>query len=184
MKMIAFTSLAAAALGALLTGFALAPKDQPKGTPPELVAAYSSLADVILSAKKSEHDLVAAILAGAYHHAEGKVAQITAKLGTGEAIGPDVEMLAALIAQLGTEGDNAVAGVRKRLIDGGHHHHADGEAKGIYDEGFVIVTRAAKKALLESATAIAALGTKATPDALNAEWAKVKAAYEPLVKTK
>ena len=49
--------------------------------------------------------------------------------------------MAADVAQIGTEGDSAVAAVRKRLIEAGQHHNAAGEAQGVYDEGYVIVTR-------------------------------------------
>ena len=71
-----------------------------------------------------------------------------------------IEALAADVAQLATEGDNAVGAVRKRLLQGGHHHNAAGEAQGIYDEGFVIVTKAAKQRLLESSRAIARNGPR------------------------
>ena len=109
-------------------------------TPPELVAAYASLADTILAAKRTEALLVRSLLAGHRHGAE-------AYFRAGQ-----FEMAAVEIALFANEGDNAVAGVRKRLIDGGHHHNAEGEKEGIFEAGYVVVTKAAKaKALAASA---------------------------------
>ena len=65
------------------------------------------------------------------------------------------------MGQIGTEGDNAVAGVRKRLLEGGHHANAEGEAQGIYDEGYVVVTKAAKQAFLDASQALAMLARDA-----------------------
>ena len=137
---------------ALLAAVALAPKPaaaQAAGpsTPAELVATYKSLADGILSLKRTEEDLCRSILAAA--HAHGRVAlgraQAALKGGDAKAAQAAVEALAASVGQLGNEGDNSVAAIRKQLLDGGHHHNAAGEAQGIFDEGFVIVTKAAKK---------------------------------------
>ena len=104
-----------------------------------LVASYETLADTILGAKKTEHNLVLAIIEshrGAAHRAfkEGRW-----------------EDAAAQMAFFANEGDNAVGGVRKRLLEGGHHHNAEGEAKGLYEPGFVIVTKAAKVKSLAAA---------------------------------
>ena len=83
---------------------------------------------------------------------------------------------------MASEGDSAVAAVRKRLLEGGHHHHADGEAKGIYDPGFVVVTRTAHQQLLDASRAIGQLARAPKADALEAEWAKVQAAWSGLQK--
>jgi hypothetical protein len=152
----------------------------PTGTPAELVAAYESLADTILAADQAEERLVRAILAAAYGHAQGELAQARQALKANDAgqARAALERLAAAVGQIGTEGDNAVAGVRKRLVEGGHHHNAAGEAQGIYDQGYVIVTKAAKQAFLEASKAIATLGRGgAKAEALEAEWAKVEAAW-------
>jgi hypothetical protein len=61
---------------------------------------------------------------------------------------------AAEMALFANEGDNAVAGIRKRLVEGGHHHNAAGEEQGIYEEGYVLVTREAKKKMLAASTAM------------------------------
>lgn len=151
----------------------------PPATPPEMVAAYDAVADAILGADKAEEKLVRAILAASYGHAHAELARARQALKAGDAAAARaaVENVATAVGQIGTEGDNAVAGVRKRLVQGGHHHNAAGEAQGIYDEGYVVVTKAAKQAFLDSSKAIAMLARDPKPDALDAEWKKVEAAW-------
>jgi len=152
----------------------------PAATPKPLVDTYDSLADAILANKQTEWNLVHSILGGTYSHAEAVLARATAKLDAGEDASGDVELLATLVAQLGNEGDAAVAAVRKRLLDGGHHHHAQPDSEEIYDDGFVIVTKASKKVLLDASKRIAKLGSKATADALQAEWMTVQKEFGKL----
>jgi len=173
---------------ALLAAVALAPKpvaaQAGPSTPAELVATYKSLADGILSLKRTEEDLCRSILAAAYAH--GRVdlgrAQAAIKGGDAKSAQAAVEGLAASVGQLATEGDNAVAAVRKKLLDGGHHHNAAGEQQGIFDEGFVIVTKAAKGKLLASSRAIGQMASAPKADALDAEWKKVDAVFAELMK--
>ncbi len=66
------------------------------------------------------------------------------------------------------------------MLEGGHHHNAQGEAQGIYDEGFVIVTKKSRKVLLDSAKSIGQLGGSATTAGLKAEWAKVRDEFKKL----
>jgi hypothetical protein len=178
MRLVSCSILAA---GALALGVAGPPWSTPQqgtpATPAEIVATYNSLADAILAAKKTEHDLVVAILAGTYRHAEAKVAQAVAKLNAGQGAREEVEAVAAYVAQLGNEGDNAVAAVRKKLLDGGQHHNAVGEAQGVYDSGFVIIAKEMKKTLLDLAQGIGKMAAGATAAGLTAEWDKVKAAW-------
>lgn len=108
----------------------------------DLVSSYDSLADVILGAKKTEKNLVRAILQGHRAHARAAMER------------GDAAAAAAGMALFANEGDNAVGGIRKRLLEGGHHHNAEGEAKGIFEPGFVIVTRAAKKDCLDASMAL------------------------------
>jgi hypothetical protein len=105
-------------------------------------------------------------------------------LGANDAAGAKaaVEALAADVAQLGTEGDNSVGAVRKRLIEGGQHHNAAGEAQGIFDEGFVIVTKAAKQKLLDSSRKIAQMASAPQAAGLDEQWKAVSAVYADLVK--
>jgi len=69
--------------------------------------------------------------------------------------------------------------VRKRLLEGGHHHNAEGEAQGIFDEGYVVVNKATKKTLLDASKAIA--GAKDSK-ALSSAWASVESAMSGLIK--
>jgi hypothetical protein len=154
------------------------------GTPPEMVATYNSLADAILAVKKTEDALVRSILGAAYAHANVELGRARNAIKAKDAKGSQtaLENLAADVAQIASEGDSAVGAVRKRLLEGGHHHHADGEAKGIYDQGYVIVTRTAKQAFLDSSRAIGQMASAPKADALEAEWAKVQAAWNGLMK--
>jgi hypothetical protein len=149
-------------------------------TPEELVASYNSLADVILGAKKTERHLVLSILAVTYSQAEAALDRAKRNIQAGKDARSDIEGLAALVAQLGNEGDAAVAGIRKRLLEGGHHHNAAGEQQGIYEEGFVVVTRAAKKGFLARAAEIGKLAAAPDAGALSTQWKKVQAQYEKL----
>jgi len=148
-------------------------------TPAEMVASYDALADAILGANKAERKLVYAILAATYGHAQTELARARTALKANDAAGARgaVENLAAAVGQLGTEGDNAVAGVRKRLLEGGHHANATGEAQGVYDEGYVVVTKAAKQAFLGSSRALAMLARDPKAEALESEWKNVEAAW-------
>ena len=148
-------------------------------TPREMVAAYDALADTILGANKAEVKLVHAILAATYGHAQGEVARARQALKANDAAAARaaIENVATAVGQIGTEGDNAVAGVRKRLLQGGHHANAEGERQGIYDDGYVVVTKAAKQAFLDSSKALAMLAREPKAEALDAEWKKVEAAW-------
>jgi len=148
-------------------------------TPAEMVGAYDALADTILGANKAERKLVFAILAATYGHAQGELARARQALKASHPAGARaaIEHLAPAGGQIGTEGDNAVAGVRKRLLEGGHHANATGEAQGIYDEGYVVVTKKAKQAFLGSSRALAMLAREPKADGLDAEWKKVEAAW-------
>jgi hypothetical protein len=153
-------------------------------TPPEMVALYRSLADGILALKRSEEDLCRAILSAGVGHGQAELARAQKSVAAGDAKAAQsaVESLAAIVGNLATEGDTAVGAVRKKLLDGGHHHNAAGEAQGIFDEGYVIVTRAAKAKLLESSRAFGQMSRAPRADALDAEWKKVQAVVADLLK--
>jgi hypothetical protein len=155
----------------------------PAGTPPAIVATYESLADAILAVKRTEANLVRAILGTGYAHAQVELDRARKAIKAVDAKGSQaaLEGLAAAVGQLGTEGDMAVGAVRKRLLEGGHHHNAAGEAKGIYDEGFVVVTRSAKQAFLDASKAIGQLARAPKGDALETEWRKVEVTWASLM---
>ena len=138
MKQIAMVTLVGLALMAA-PGFA-------QKTPAASVAGYDSLADAILSLRQVESDFVAAILDHHYQAAERAF-----EAG-------NWDRSAAQMALFANEGDNAVAGIRKRLVEGGHHHNAAGEEAGTYDEGFVIITKKAKRRGLAASKALREAG--------------------------
>lgn len=157
------TSLTTLAAMLALAGVAAAQQ-----TPAPMVATYSSLADAILAVKQTEHDLVASLLATHYQAARTKF--------TGE----HYKAAAAHMMLFANEGDNAIAGIRKRLLDGGHHHHSDGEAQGIYEPGFVIVTIKAKEAIMATATDMRQAADKAQA---RGAWEAFEAVAAPLLGT-
>jgi hypothetical protein len=175
----------AMALLAVIVPSAAARQGAPSpATPAEIVATYETLADGILALKRTEENLCRSILAASYAHGQVELGRARKAIAASDAKAAQsaLEALAAAVGHMATEGDNAVAGVRKRLLDGGHHHNAAGEAKGLFDEGFVIVTRAAKQKLLESSRAIGQLSRAPKADALESEWKKVAAVYDELTK--
>lgn len=138
-------------------------------TPKATVAAYDALADVILGVRQAESGFVKAML---HDHYQGAKRAFEAG---------DWEKAAAQMALFGNEGDNAVAGIRKRLVEGGHHHNAAGEDAGIYDEGFVLVTKEDKKKALDASKAL----REAKDDtARKAAWNDFDAVATKLTKTK
>ena len=155
-------------------------------TPAELVATYDSLAAAILATKGTEENLVRSILSTSYAHANASLARArqAMKAGNQEQARKAIEDAAAYVAQLAAEGDNAVAGIRKRLVEGGHHHNASGESQGIYDPGFVVVTKDAKRKLLEASREIAQLSRAPNEEGLAAAWQKVEKVWAELAKKK
>lgn len=117
-------------------------------TPASMVTAYDALADTILSVRAAEEGFVKALLDGHYHAAE-----LLTKKG-------DYKGAAAQIALFANEGDNAIGGVRKRLLEGGHHFNAAGEEQGIFEPGYVVVTREAKKQALEASRMMGQAGSE------------------------
>ena len=107
-------------------------------TPKSIVKAYDALADTILAVREAERGFVTAMLDGHFHAAK-------VLMGQG-----NWEGAAGQMALFANEGDNAIGGVRKKLLEGGHHFNAAGEDQGIFEDGYVIVTREAKQALLEA----------------------------------
>jgi len=135
-------------------------------TPKPTVAAYDALADAILGLREAEADFVRAMLG--YHY---EAAERTFK-------NKNWEKSAAQMALFANEGDNAVGGIRKRLVEGGHHHNAAGEEAGIYDEGFVIITKKAKRKALQASKTL----REATDDAgRQAAWASFEQVAKPLL---
>lgn len=116
-------------------------------TPQAVADGYDSLADAILALRDAEHYFVAAMLDGHLHGAKARM-----KNG-------DWEGAAGEMALFANEGDNKIGGIRKRLVEGGHHHNSDDGPDGEYETGYVIVTREAKADLLGLATKMRQAGT-------------------------
>ena len=137
-----------------------------QATPEAMVAAYEGLADSILGLRDAEAGFVRTVIL--VHHRAAKAAMKAGK----------IEDAAAQMAMVANEGDNAVAGIRKRLLEGGHHYNAEGEEQGIYEPGYVIVTREAKKEILEAASAL-----RQAPDdaAREAAWTDYRAVVDKLL---
>ena len=111
-------------------------------TPSSIVTGYDALADTILALRRAEPAFVAAFLDG---HRHGAMARMKAG---------DWEGCAAEMALFANEGDNAIGGVRKKLLEGGHHYNAEGEDQGIFEPGYVIVTQQAKIDILAASKAM------------------------------
>ena len=135
-------------------------------SPANMAATYSGLADAILALRQTEADFVRSLL-DAHQRAAGEY------YGAG-----DYERAAIEMVLFANEGDNAVGGVRKRLVEGGHHHNAEGERRGIYDAGFVIVTRAAKQEIMAAATTIR---QTSSDEERNAAWGLFQAQADELL---
>jgi hypothetical protein len=131
-----------------------------------LVATYDKIADGILAANHAETAIVRAILQS--HRSAGAAAAAAGQW----------DEAASNVALWANEGDNAVGGIRKRLLEGGHHHNAEGEAKGLFEPGFVIVTTAAKKQALDLVAKIQAAKDDAAKKAVWGEFAKLAEATE------
>ncbi len=138
-------------------------------TPKSIVTAYDALADTILSVRAAERTFVAAMLDGHMHASE-------VLMKKGDWLGASAQM--ALFAN---EGDNQIGGVRKKLLEGGHHFNAAGEEQGIYEPGYVIVTREAKQSILEISKE---LRTAETDEARAGAWGKFAEVVDSLMKPK
>jgi len=90
---------------------------------PGLVSKYDALASEILETRRREVAVVRSIIEATYRDATSALGQVRETLRSPDAAAarPAVEKLATLVAYIATEGDASVAGVRKRLIEGGHH---------------------------------------------------------------
>ncbi len=156
-------SVLALAFVAMLLGVAWAQE-----TPRSLAASYGSLADTIIALKQAEADLVRAVLD---HHL--RAAEAAMQRG-------DHAVAAAEIALFANEGDNAIGGVRKRLVDAGHHHHA-ADTQGEYEAGYLVVSIAAKQEIL---TASAALRRAGSDSERQQAWGRFETTATELLATK
>jgi len=161
--------LALLAASVLLTGVGFVSARAFQATPRTTVACYSSLADAILALHTTEEEFVRSMLDAHY-----QAARSFRESGKHE-------QAAAEMALFGNEGDNAIGGVRKKLLDGGHHHNAEGEAQGIFEPGFVLVTKKVKEGVLAASSAM----RSAKDDAAREKaWKDFMAIADPLLNKK
>lgn len=157
------------AASSLLAAAGLASLRAPQATPKPTVSCYSSLADAILALHTTEEEFVRSLLAGHYQAASSYHEHQMH------------EQAAAEMALFGNEGDNAIGGVRKKLLEGGHHHNAEGEAQGVFEPGYVLVTKKAKEGMLAAASAM----RSAKDDAARQKaWKDFTALADPLLTKK
>lgn len=126
----------------------------------DLVGIYESLADSILANKRSEENVVRAIV-------ELQRGLALAALDRAAADPGALRAAADHIATFATEGGAAVEPVRNRLLAGGHHHHADDSGSdAAYDSGYVVLDKGEKKRALDLSKRCARLAASGgTPDA-------------------
>ena len=135
-------------------------------TDKSLVTTYDRIADGILAANHAETAVVKAILSN--HRGSGAAAAAAGKW----------DEVAANVSLWANEGDNAVGGIRKRLLEGGHHHNAEGESKGVFEPGYVVVTSEAKKKALDLVSRIQGAKDDAARKGLWDEFTKLADATE------
>ncbi len=110
-----------------------------------LASVYHSIADTIMAAKDSESAVVGAILAVERDLALAALDKAAGSSGTAA----DLRTAAARIGDYATEGGAAIEPIRNRLLQGGHHHHADDTGPAaVYDEGYVVLTKKLKQEAL------------------------------------
>lgn len=137
-------------------------------TPKPMVATYQSLADAILALQSAEADLITSVLQ--LHHGQAMAAYEDG----------DYASAAAEMTLFANEGDNTMAGIRNRLVEGGHHHHHHhaGDSDEMYDPGFLAVTREAKAEIARAAAAMRDAGSAMAADAA---WERFDAVAQPLI---
>jgi hypothetical protein len=161
MKYIKITAWMLAAVVALVGISAYAQE-----SPANMAATYSGIADAILALRQTEADFVRSLLS-----AHRRAAEQYYRAG-------DFEMAAVEMVLFANEGDNAIGGVRKRLVEGGHHHNAEAERRGMYDTGFVVVTREAKQEIMAAATTVR---QTSSADERDAAWGRFQARADGLL---
>ncbi len=112
-----------------------------ESSPGAMVESYEALVENILAVRRLESGFVGALLDGHRRAAEDLMRR------------GEFKRAAAEMTLFANEGDGAIGGIRERLVEAGHRHHADPDRRGGYDPGFVIVTRAARLKLLAAAAA-------------------------------
>ena len=116
------------------------------------------------------------------HHAEGqKPAHHAAGQSLGQNDGQKPEGASAAGKSPASGGQTAHA-ASPGAPEGGAQHQGGGSHGIGYEPGFVIISRATKKALIDSSHAMARLSTAPAADALGVEWTKVETVWAEIEK--
>jgi len=155
-------------LGALVIAFA-APilAKEPAGGPASsldgLSAVYQELANAIIADKNTEAAVVRAIL---IHERDLAMVSLDAAAANPASAAAALREAAARIGDFATEGGSAVEPIRHRLLEAGHHHHADDTGPtATYDEGYVVVNKKIKVEVLDLSKRCAKLAEAPKVDA-------------------
>lgn len=112
-----------------------------------ITTIYQKVADTILAGNQSEREIVRAIL---QVERDLAVAALNRAQAGGAGAAADLRAAAARIGDFATEGGAAIEPIRSRLLQGGHHHHADDAGpNAVYDEGYVVLTKKLKVEALD-----------------------------------
>ena len=163
--------LIAAVLCGGVTGYVFAQREGAVETNPHLVKTYDELATALLALNSTEKHVVMSILADAH---DGAVNAMEAALQAfadddRDLVSAKLEEAATWVGLIASEGNKSVALVRNRLLEGGHHHHANQDVSKKYDPGFVVVEKTEKQELLGVATALGKLAATVKDGAAGAE---------------
>jgi hypothetical protein len=137
---------------------------EPSSAMKSLADVYDRIASTLLAAKHAETAVVTSII---QHEHEQAQAALERAAGGGTA--DDLRAAAEHVGNIATEGGATVEPIRRRLLEGGVHHNADDTGPdATYDEGYVIVTKKQKQALLDLAKRCARQGESGRADAAQA----------------
>lgn len=146
MKAVICALILSAALVAMNTVSAQAPKP-PGGNAAEVAAStYEHLATAIIAIEKTEDELVKSILIG-YETA----ARMHLRAANGADARKHFEAAANDIVNIANEGDKRIQAIRQRLAQAGHTHNTDADTK----EDYMFINNKEKKQLLALAQKVA-----------------------------
>ncbi|MFQ5654855.1 MAG: hypothetical protein ACE5GW_09015 [Planctomycetota bacterium] len=167
MRAVIWMLVAGVLLSPFVTGAVLGPRG--KTSPGEgalvgLAGVYNSIADSILANKRSESEVVRTILGVNCDLAVASLDR-AARAAPGGATA-ELRDAARLIGDFATEGGAVIEPIRNRLLEGGHHHHADDSGPdAVYDEGYVVLKKDVKRDVLGLAKRCAQLAETSSPSA-------------------
>jgi hypothetical protein len=128
-----------------------------------IVGVYQKVADAILANNDAEKEVVRAIL---QVERDLALAHLSHAAAGGAGAAADLRSAAARIGDFATEGGAAIEPIRNRLLQGGHHHHADDTGpQAVYDTGYVVISKKLKVEALDLSKRCAKLAEAGKADA-------------------